>query len=162
MVAEPQIIEREQTKLIGMSQEMSRVNDKTAQLWRGFMQRRHEIAGRSDKNFISMQVFPAGPSQLSDPNASFAKWAVVEVESFDSVPQGMNSYVLQPGTYAVFEHNGAASDLSTFMYIFNEWLPNSSTYELDDREHFEVLPPGYDARDPNAREEIWIPVKLRE
>jgi AraC family transcriptional regulator len=162
MTAEPQIIERGQTKLIGMSHEMSRVNDKTAQLWRGFMERRHEITDRSDRNFISMQVFPDGPSQLSDPAAAFAKWAVVEVESLDSVPQGMNSYVLQPGTYAVFIHNGPASDLSTFMYVFNEWLPNSTTYELDDREHFEVLPPDYDAQDPHAREEIWIPVKLRD
>lgn len=162
MIREPQIVELGQTKLVGMSQEMSRTNDKTAELWRGFMKRRHEITKRSNQNFISMQVFSAWTSQLSDPAASFTKWAVVEVESFESIPQGMNPYVRQSGTYAVFEHNGPASDLSTFMYIFDEWLPNSDMYELDDREHFEVLPPDYDARDPNAREEIWIPVKLRD
>jgi AraC family transcriptional regulator len=46
------------------------------------------------------------------------------------------------------------------MYIFREWLPNSNKYELDSREHFEVLPPDYDAQDPDAREQFWIPVKL--
>jgi AraC family transcriptional regulator len=109
-----------------------------------------------------MQVFPGGPSQLSDPAAGFEKWATVEVDGFESVPQGMSSYTLQPGLYAVFEHNGPASDLSTVLYIFNDWLPNSSTYELDDREHFEVLPPDYDPRDLNAREQIFIPVRMRD
>src|SRR5690606_7293055 len=93
--------------------------------------------------------------------AGFTKWAVVEVDDFENVPEGMASYTLQSGTYAVFEHTGPASDLSTFLYIFNEWLPSSNRYELDDREHFEVLPPDYDARDPNAKEEIWVPVRMR-
>lgn len=162
MIQEPRIVEMAQRKLVGMSREMSRENDKTTDLWRRFMERRHEIVSRSDQSYISMQAFPAGPDQLLDPTAAFAKWAVVEVESFVDVPEGMDSYTLQPGTYAVFEHNGPASDISTFMYIFNQWLPSSSTYELDDREHFEVLPPGYDPRDPNAREEIWIPVRIRD
>lgn len=161
MRQQPKIVELAQKKLVGMSREMSRLNDKTAELWRAFMGRRHEVANRSNEDYISMQLFPDGPSQLSDPAATFAKWAVVEVDSLDSVPEGMTSYTLQPGMYAVFEHNGPASDLSTFMYIFTEWLPNSRAYELDDREHFEVLPPNYDALDPNAREEIWIPIKTK-
>jgi AraC family transcriptional regulator len=162
MIGEPRIIDLGQRKLVGMSQEMSRINDKTGQLWRGFMERRQEIAGRVSQNFVSMQVYPRGPRQLAEPSATFTKWAVVEVESLESIPQGMQSYVLQPGTYAVFDHHGPASDVSTFVHIFNEWLPNSRTYALDDREHFEVLPPDYDAQDPNAREEIWIPIKSKE
>lgn len=161
MSREPQIVELTSKKLIGMSLEMSRVEDRTAKLWQAFMPRRNEVRNRSSDDYISMQVFPGGPGQLSDPVAHFTKWAVVEVDGLDNVPEGMACYTLQSGTYAVFEHNGPASDLSTFMYIFNEWLPNSATYELDDREHFEVLAPGYDARDPNAREEIWIPVRMR-
>lgn len=162
MKQQPRIIELTQKKLVGMSAEMSRINDKTAALWRAFMARRHEVANRSDQDYISMQVFPDGPRQLSDPAATFAKWAVVEVHSFESVADGMTTYTLQPGMYAVFEHNGPATDLSTFMYVFTEWLPGSDTYELDDREHFEVLPPDYDPRNPNAKEEIWIPIKLRK
>lgn len=161
MNREPRIVELTSKKLIGMSLEMSRVEDRTAELWRGFMRRRQEVTNRSSQGFISMQVFPGGPSQLADPVARFTKWAVVEVDAFENIPAGMSSYTLRSGTYAVFRHVGPASDLSTFMYIFNEWLPSSGRYELDDREHFEVLPPGYDARDPNAEEEIWIPVRTR-
>jgi AraC family transcriptional regulator len=145
--------------LVGMSLDMSRLDDRTGQLWGAFMRRRDEVTNRVTDEYISMQVYPEGVDQLADPAARFSKWAVVEVEDLDRVPDGMLAYTLQAGTYAVFEHNGPATDLSTIMYIFTEWLPGSSDFELDGREHFEILPPGYDARDPNAREQIWIPVK---
>jgi len=158
---DPQIVELSPKQLVGMSLEMSRSEDRTGELWAAFMPRRSEVEHRSTEEFISMQVYPSGPEQIADLAQKFTKWAVVEVSRFDRVPEGMATYTLQSGTYAVFEHNGPASDLSTVMYIFGEWLPNSDEYVLDDREHFEVLPPDYDARDPNAREHFWIPVKLR-
>ena len=161
MKREPQIVELRAKTLVGISREMSRVEDNTAELWQAFMPRRDEVMNRRSADYISMQVFPLGPSQLADPSARFIKWAVVEVDAAENVPDGMSAYTLQPGTYAVFEHVGPASDLSTFSYIFTEWLPSARRYELDDREHFEVLPPQYDARDANAREEIWIPVRLK-
>jgi AraC family transcriptional regulator len=37
-------------------------------------------------------------------------------------------------------------------------LPNSA-YELDDREHFELLGEKYKNNDPNSEEEIWIPIR---
>lgn len=144
-----------------MSLEMSRIDNKTGQLWGSFMRRRAEVTNRITENYISMQVYPNGPGQIADPAASFTKWAVVEVNDFENVPEGMSSYSLQSGMYAVFDHNGPATDLSTIIYIFTEWLPNSSEFELDDREHFEVLPADYDALDPDAREQIWIPVRPR-
>ena len=159
MDRQPRIVELAPKLLVGMSLDMSRLDDKTGQLWGAFMRRRNEVTNRVTDEYISMQVFPKGVDQLADPAARFSKWAVVEVEDLDHVPDGMLAYTLQAGTYAVFEHNGPATDLSTFTYIFTEWLPGSSDFELDGREHFEILPPGYDARDPNAREQIWIPVK---
>lgn len=107
---------------------------------------------------MSMQVFSDGASQVADPDATFAKWAVVQVQKYESIPVGMETYVLKGGLYAVFIHNGPATDLSTIFDIFQDWLPNSE-YSLDDREHFEALPEGYNALDPNAREEIWIPIR---
>lgn len=107
---------------------------------------------------MSMQMFPDGASQVADPDAMFAKWAAVQVQKYESIPVGMETYDLKGGLYAVFIHNGPATDLSTIFYIFQDWLPNSE-YSLDDREHFEALPEGYNALDPNAREEIWIPIR---
>ena len=161
MNRQPRIVELSPRQLVGMSLEMSRLDDKTGELWGAFMRRRDEVTNRVTNEYISMQVYRDGAAQLADPAARFSKWAVVEVEDLDCPPDGMLAYTLQAGTYAVFEHQGPATDLSTFVYIFTEWLPGSRDFELDDREHFEVLPPGYDARDPNAREQIWIPIKQR-
>ncbi|MFN9597179.1 MAG: GyrI-like domain-containing protein, partial [Bacteroidota bacterium] len=45
----------------------------------------------------------------------------------------------------------------TFHHIFNEWIPNSE-FNIDQRPHFEIMPEGYKADDPNAMEEVWIPI----
>lgn len=157
----PKILELRPKKLIGMSQDMSRVQDKTSELWRGFLPRVGEIENPTNQDRISMQIYPEGPKQLANPMAPFTKWAAIEVETDDVIPRGMARYDLGSGTYAVFNHQGPASDLSTIMYIFTEWLPNSTEFELDDREHFEVLPNDYNPVDSNAKEEIWIPVKIK-
>lgn len=160
MGQEPRFEQLESTKFIGVSSEMSRANDQTSQLWRSFMPRRQTVSNRTSQDFMSMQVYPNGPKQVADPSAMFTKWAVVQVANFDAVPEGMETYTLNGGLYAVFQHHGPATDLSTVMYIFQEWLPQSD-YALDDREHFEVLPSDYKALDPNAHEEFWIPVRQK-
>lgn len=161
MLEQPEIRELTSKKLVGMSQRMSRTDDRTGQLWSGFSPRINEISSLTNHDKISMQVYPEGPKQINNPMTSFTKWAVVEVNNYDVIPLGMTSYDLCAGTYAVFNHKGPASDLSTLMYIFTEWLPKSTEFELDDREHFEVLPADYNPIDPNATEEIWIPVKVK-
>ena len=160
MSPQARIVELSAKKLVGISKQMSRMNDMTPRLWRSFMPRRSEVLHRATQDYMSMQVFPDGAKQVADAAAVFAKWAVVEVSDYQDIPEGMASYDLAGGLYAMFIHNGPATDLSTIMYIFTEWLPGS-VYELDDREHFEVLPQDYSALDPNAREEIWVPLRLK-
>jgi AraC family transcriptional regulator len=104
-----------------------------------------------------MQIFPNGPAQVADPDATFTKWAAVEVSPEGSFPEGMARYTLAGGLYAVFHHQGPATDISTFMYAFGTWLPTSG-YALDDREHFEVLPENYQPMATDAEEDIWIPI----
>jgi AraC family transcriptional regulator len=71
----------------------------------------------------------------------------------------MESYLLQGGKYAVFiQHGPAVAVVKTMQYIFGDWLPKSA-YQIDNREHFEVMPEGYSPVDPEAKEEIWIPIK---
>ena len=106
-----------------------------------------------------MQVYSATGGQIFSPTTVFEKWAVVQVLAHDSVPDGMESYTLPGGQYAVFIHNGPASAApKTMQHIFGTWLPDSG-YELDDREHFEILPDGYDPFDQHAHEEVWIPIR---
>lgn len=82
----------------------------------------------------------------------------IAVQGFKYPPE-METYLLKGGKYAVFIHQGLASEATKIMqYIFGQWLPQSK-YVLDSREHFEILPEGYSPLDPQAREEIWIPIK---
>ncbi len=157
MTVEPKIVALAETHLVGVHKTMSRSADLTPDLWRSFMPRRGEVRHRSNSNFISMQIFPNGPAQVADPEATFTKWAAVEVSPDSNLPEGMQRYTLSGGLYAVFHHQGPATDISTFMYAFGTWLPGSA-YALDDREHFEVLPENYQPMAPDAEEDIWIPI----
>lgn len=156
---EPRIEILDPKKLIGICLEMSLSNNRTAELWKLFMPRRAEVQNRSTTDFISMQNY--GENWNFSPESPFEKWATVEVTTFDGVPTNMETYSLPGGMYAVFIHCGPASDaVKTMQYIFGQWLPKSS-YIIDNREHFEILPENYHPMDPEATEEIWIPIALK-
>ena len=72
------------------------------------MPRRREIENRITNEYISMQDYSGLSNELFSPNAVFEKWAVVEVSTHDSVPDGMAIYSLNGGRYAVFIHKGPA------------------------------------------------------
>ncbi len=150
-------------KLAGMRLSMNLVNNRTPELWRSFMPRRHELDNKMPDVFYSMQVFDTSYSFIRfDPEAMFEKWAAVEVSNFDQMPEGMESFILPGGLYAVFHHKGPASDgPKVFGYIFGSWLP-ASPYELDSRPHFETLGETYRADSPDAEEDIWIPIRIKE
>jgi AraC family transcriptional regulator len=202
MYAAPRIEARAPGQVIGISMEMSLMEDKTGLLWRSFMPRRHEVMHRANTDVVSLQVYPKGYFSEFNPMGVFRKWALVEVESLTwpdqddfgnssaekgdheerggafgeeeenwnssaakgekeerraVVPEGMEVFELKGGMYAVFVHQG--SDPTIFDHIYGEWLP-SSDFELDDRPHFEVLDAQYRHSDPEASEEIWIPVRV--
>ncbi len=156
---EPRIKQLMPKQLTGIRKAMSFGDNKTVELWREFMLRRHEIKNRVNTDYISMQIYEDGDKLNFSPSTTFEKWASVEVFNDKLVPDNMEPYTLNGGLYAVFEHIGPASAAQVIMqHIFGVWLP-SSKYKLDNREHFEVLPEGYNPADPEAREEIWVPIK---
>ena len=146
--------------LLGKRLKMSFSNDRTGELWRSFMPHRKDILHKIGIDLYSMQIFDATPDFKTD--ATFEKWAAVEVSALESIPEGMETYTLQGGLYAVFLHQGPASAFQkTFGYIFEAWLPNSA-YKLDDREHFELLGEKYKNNAPDSEEEVWIPIRPKE
>ena len=145
-------------KLVGLSQKMSLTNNTTAQLWGQFVPRIKEIQHRISADKISLQIYPPNYYTEFTPTTLFEKWATVEVTSFENAPEGMQTFVLQEGLYAVFDYKGSSADPSIFQYIFSEWIPNSN-YAVDDRPHFEVLGANYKNNDPDSEEEIWIPIR---
>ncbi len=146
-------------KLIGKQLEMSFSDDRTVDLWKNFMPRRSEIGNTFGTDLFSLQIYETGFFETFHPNRMFEKWAAVEVSEFDKIPDGMKTFTLQSGQYAVFHYKGSANDASEiFGYIFTVWLPDSE-YILDNRPHFEILGEKYKKDDPESEEEIWIPIK---
>lgn len=133
---------------------------KTRDLWQQFMPKRKDITQAVNMDLLSVQIY--SDTTGFDKDTVFEKWAAVEVSHLDVIPDGMESYTLQGGLYAVFIHIGIAADfMNTYQFIFNEWLPNSP-YIFDNREQFEVMNEHYRPDDPQATEEVWIPIKLKE
>jgi AraC family transcriptional regulator len=44
-----------------------------------------------------------------NPEAPFEKWAAIEVADFSKIPDGMETFTLTGGRYAVFIHKGGAA-----------------------------------------------------
>jgi AraC family transcriptional regulator len=145
-------------KLIGQHTRMSIADNKTGQLWGQFAPKMNEIRQKKSTDKISMQVYPAAYFDAFDLNLEFEKWAALEVNDFEHIPPGMDTFILREGLYAVFDYKGLPSDSSIYQYIFSVWLP-SSPYQIADRPHFEILGDRYKNNDPNSEEEIWIPIE---
>ncbi len=158
---EPRIEQLTGKKLLGIRMTMSLADNKTGDLWQRFLPRRKEITNNVTNDLVSMAIYT--PTYFADfhPSNEFEKWAAVEVSDFDTAPDGMESFVLTDGLYAVFHYRGSSIDTTIFQYIFGTWLPHSD-YVLDTRPHFEILGEKYKNMDPNSEEDIWIPVKQKD
>jgi AraC family transcriptional regulator len=148
-------------KLIGKRTTMSFAANTTPDLWKSFMPRRREIIHRVGDELYSVQVYPDMFFEKFNPQASFEKWAAMEVGAVQELLPGMETTILPAGLYAVFSYRGPAGSPAPFQYIFQTWLP-ASAYRLDTRPHFELLGAKYKNHDPDSEEEIWIPVRKRE
>ncbi|MBO0948247.1 GyrI-like domain-containing protein [Fibrella forsythiae] len=154
----PRIERLVEKKVVGIRMTMSLVNDRTGELWSAFMPRRNELKNKLTNDLISMQVYQPTYFTNFKPTNEFEKWAAVEVTDIANVPNGMASYVLPGGLYAIFDYKGLSTDKSIFTYIFETWLPNSD-YVVDNRPNFEVLGDRYKNNHPESEEEIWISIK---
>ena len=140
---------------VGIRLPMSFAANRTAELWQTFMPLRGRIENRVSAELYSLQVYPPALTM----ETSFEKWALAEVAEGAPAPEGMESFRLEGGQYAVFQYKGhPAAAQPFFEEIFQVWLP-ASGYVLDDRPHFEILGAAYRNNHPDSEEEVWIPVK---
>ncbi len=160
---EPRIVTISDIKLVGKRIRTSLAENKTAGLWKSFHPQAATIPNVTESGLYSVQVYDKDLSfEDFTPQTTFEKWAAVEVDDFGELTNGMENFTLAGGKYAVFIHKGLPSDFpKTSRYIHTEWLPNSF-YELDQRPHFEIMQSDYDPTDPEAEEEIWIPIRESE
>lgn len=149
-------------KMIGKSIRMTLTENKTFKLWKGFKKESKLITNAVTTDLYSLQEYDALLNYHTfTPTTTFTKWALAEVSDFDSVPEGFKPFTLNGGLYAVFNLVGTIPQfIALNNYIFTEWLPNSE-YELDHREHFELLGDKYKRNDPTSEEQVWIPIKAK-
>ena len=161
MNLQPVIVNMLPKKLIGLHLQMSLQANQTGPLWGQFMHRRHEIKNTTSPILYSIQFYDADYFTEFSPAKSFEKWAAIEVNEWNEIPEGMHTVDLAGGLYAVFEYRGFSTDPTIFQYIYGTWIPNSE-YDLDHRPHFEVLGDKYKNNDPNSEEQICIPIKTKK
>lgn len=149
-------------QIIGNSIRTNFTNNKTAELWKLFLPHRSKVLHTINQHLISVQVNGSDFNiHHFNPHTVFEKWAGVEVNHFENVPENMETLIIPPGLYAVFLHKGLPSEgHKTFQYIYGTWLPES-IYEYDYRPQFEILDERYSNTNPSSEEEIWIPIKIR-
>lgn len=71
----PRIETISEKKLIGHRQTMTFAQNRTTELWKGFMPLRNAIQNKVTTNLISLQVYNDGFSfQNFNPHAPFEKW----------------------------------------------------------------------------------------
>lgn len=158
---EPVIKLLTEKKLVGIRLRMSLADNQTPILWQRFMPQRKEILNALSHDLFSMQVYDGIlDTKNFNPHAPFDKWAAVEVTDFNAAPDGMETFLLPGGLYAVFHYKGLSTDPTIFQYIYGVWL-SGSNYALDNRPHFEVLGEKYKNNHPDSEEEIWIPIQTK-
>lgn len=147
------------TKLVGKRLRMSFAANRTPELWQSFMPLRNTIPNRVGTDFFSVEVYESLHFFKSfNPYAEYEKWAVVEVDNFETIPAPLETLVIPEGLYAVFNYKGLAKDAHLmYRYILNQWLPNSP-YALHNRPHFARMGAKYKNNDPMSEEELWIPI----
>jgi AraC family transcriptional regulator len=160
---DPKILNIEAKKLIGLQTKTSLANSNTVKMWSEFMPRRIEVKNNIGDDLYSIQVYPEN-FKMEDftANSIFTSWAAIEVTDFENTPIAMECRSLPGGLYAIFRHKGSTKEFhKTADFIFNSWIPDSK-YEVDNREHFEILGDEYlGPNDPNSEEDVFIPIKLK-
>lgn len=149
-------------ELIAKSIRMSLTENKTFELWNGFMTQKSMIKNVIGSDLYSIQVYDnLNYFKNFNPTNEFTKWAGIEVGNPNNIPNGFSSFTLEAGLYAVFIHKGLPSAMAnTMQFIMSEWLPNSA-YTLDYHPHFEILGEKYKKNSPDSEEEVWIPIKKK-
>lgn len=144
--------------LYGISMEMSFAENKTAVLWRNFMQIRKEFQEPLNPDLYSLQIYPKNFFKEFNAQKTFKKYALVELKEVLQLPENAEKFELIEGLYLVIDFKGdGAMFQEMFLYVLNTLLPQLG-YKMDNRPHFEILGEKYKNMDPNSEEEVWIPI----
>lgn len=159
---EPKINTIAEIRLVASVCDMSFAEDKTGQLWRSFSPAIKNIPNKKNHFKYSVQIFPSTNFFKDfDPTSTFKKYAAVEADISESLPENLEVLTIPSGLYAIFTYIGKPSEAEkTYHYIYYQWLKESG-FELDERPHFAIMGDKYIGEHPDSEEELFIPVRYQ-
>jgi predicted transcriptional regulator YdeE len=149
---EPKIVTKAAFTVVGMLYQGKNEKGEIPLLWREFNPRMREI-----QRLVPDCAAYGVCGELDEEDGTFKYVAGLEVDSADDIPEGMVSWDVPGGQYAVFpctiETIGQA-----YEYAFKTWLPQSG-YEHVHGPDFEYYGEEFDPRVDGSQLYIYIPVK---
>lgn len=161
----PLIENKQAIDLLGMNEQTSIVNDKTAKLWRTFkpyLVQNIDDSTQKDWTYYDIQVYAEDYFKEFSPTKNFIKWAAIERK--DNLTKNLTKlkkYTIPSGIYAGFKHIGTAASIRFLVQeVYQNWLLLNGHYQLDEsRPHFMHFDHKYNPNADDAIEWFWVPIK---
>ena len=152
----PEIREMQTRTIIGRNLLLPLYSREVFALWKEFRTEQMK-AGLIDVELYSIQEFAEWP-----PKTTIMHWSGIEKQDTVKYPEEWQECVLQGGAYAFALFKGDSEEFPAMLKdIIVSWIPTTD-YEYDpSRLQFQVMPHDYKLDDPNAEEQVWIPVRTR-
>ena len=149
---EPKIVSRPAFTVVGMKYRGKNENNEIAQMWQAFGPRMGEVQHK-----VAPQIAYGVCSTFDEQSGEFDYVAGFEVDSTAGILEGMVSWEVPEGKYAVF-----TCTLTTigeaYKYAFETWLPQSG-HQRADRPDFELYDEEFDPSVPDSEMFVYIPIE---
>lgn len=122
-------------------------------LWRKFGPRVNEV-----KQVLNPEISYGVTPSFDEESGVFDYIAGVEVSSSTDVPQGMLSFRVPEGKYAVFTTT-LPTFLDTFNTIMKVWLPETGNRRVPGGIEFELYDEKFDPSDPGSEFFYYFPIE---
>lgn len=159
MLLNPQVMCSREYILAGQYIETSILQHEIPLLWKSFMPHRN-ITGRVEDFVYSVSELLPGSDWINfRPDTRHRKWACVEIEHRDLVPENMQLLILPASNYFVFDYSGTPQEFgNVWMYLLREYFPKEKL-QIDNRFQFEIIDEKLKNGMPGFFEKIFIPIK---
>jgi len=149
---EPKIVSRKAFTVVGIKYRGKNENNEIPQMWQELGPRVEEI-----KDMVGPQVAYGISANMDMATGEFDYIAGFEVSGAEAVPEGMVSFEVPGGKYAVFTTTLPKIG-ETFHNAYETWLPQAG-YAPTASPELELYDERFDPQDPSSTFELYIPIK---
>jgi AraC family transcriptional regulator len=148
---EPKIINRTAFTVVGMHVHGKNEQNEIPRLWQVLGPRVEEI-----KNMVPASPAYGISANMDTATGEFDYVAGFEVSSVEGIPEGMVSWTIPGGKYAVFTCTLPTLG-DTFRHAYQTWMPQAG-YRPAGSPEFEVYDEHFDPQVPESEFEVYIPI----